>query len=241
MKESRLKDKIKQYLLRLFLAALIFVLLPVFPRQKQQDEFIDKKEWSRLTDGEDYTEHSKPFNPGCSGPEVPDGDGISPQNNLIIFQFFAYGGLVIILAVLIWYLISSRLISSDIFKRRQDNSKVSFEYAEKNLEAIDDREKLHDLLKKAIEYKNYGLAVRIRFVLLIRLMDERQLLKFRINKTNRHYIQDVGMHEVRNDFVRIVRLFERIWYGSREISEVEFASINQLFDRFSSKIPANEK
>lgn len=240
MKENRVSAKIKQYLQRLFLAALILFLLPVFPRQQDDDEFIDKKEWRQLTEGEDYTEHSKRWG-GCNRSFDSDITHSDPKTNMLFLQIFSYSALVLILAVLIWYLISHQLISIDGIKRRGRNDKVSFEFYEKNLEAIDDQGKLHELLKKAIDQKKYGLAVRIRFVLLIRHMDDRNLLQFSINKTNRHYIQDINTTAVKDDFVRIVRLFERVWYGGREVSEVEYNSINRLFDRFLTQIPIHEK
>lgn len=240
MKENRASGKIIQYLQRLFLAALILFLLPVFPRQQGEDEFIDKKEWHRLTEGEDYTEHSKSWG-GCDRKFDPDIPNPDPKTNMFFLQILAYSALVLILAVLIWYLIAKTLISFDGVKSRGGKGKMPFDYYENNLEAIDDDNKLQELLKDAIDQKKFGLAVRIRFVMLLRLMDDRKLLQFTINKTNRHYIQDVNSPGMREDFVRIVRLFERIWYGGREISEVEYASVNQLFDRFLTQIPMHEK
>lgn len=111
--------------------------------------------------------------------------------------------------------------------------------AEIRLETIE--ENLHEaemnaLIRQAIEQGQYALAIRLYFLAILKELSLMQAIRWKKNKTNREYLQELQNQPDRADFRRAARVFERIWYGNRAITAGEFRQVETPFAEFLHRL-----
>lgn len=230
-----------RYLLLIFLMLMISVRVSGLPQHDDKKAMLDEKEWQEMTDGKDYTETSRKYSPACSRQASNQEDLEKTFNFPAFFQILAYIMLIGILAALIWFLISSKIISVKSISRKKGRKDKDFELLDDDPENISDTEELKRLLQEALQQKMYAIAVRINFILLLRLLDERRMLRFQIDKTNGTYVNELSGSDHEHDFRKIVLVFEKVWYGDLPVGRMEFDAISGMFNRFTQKFEAHEK
>ena len=104
---------------------------------------------------------------------------------------------------------------------------VSINPEDENVEAdlLESKEWLalaHDLLNE----KKYRSVIRALFLASLASLSEKQLLKLEKNKSNRDYQKQVSFYGRRivnlpETFSQMVLMFEMIWYGNRQIEQLE--------------------
>ena len=93
-----------------------------------------------------------------------------------------------------------------------------------------------DLLKKAYTEKNYRLAVRILYLQTLKLLSEKSIINFQHDYTNLDYLSQVRPTTYYNDFFKITRHYEYVWYGKFDIQENAFNIIHNDFKNIQNKI-----
>lgn len=228
-----------RYLFLVFLAIIMTARISAWPRHEEKKAMLDEQEWQEMTDGKDYTETSREYSPACS--RRTNNQDLEKTFNLpAFFQILAYIMLIGILAALIWFLISNRIIKLKSSGKAGLQDK-DFDLIDEHLKEISDKEELKRLLQEALDNHQYALAVRIHFILLLRLLDEQRILRFQIDKTNGAYINELSGSEHQPDFRKIVLVFEKVWYGDLPVGRREFDAISRMFNRFTGIFEAHEK
>ncbi len=200
---------------------------------KHQDEVVDYQKWVEITEGKNYDEND----------DENDDDIIDPPEMKQFFQipeygqFFAYGILIVILAVLVYFLISEIILTKKIGIGFGHDKKISVHNFDDDLE----KPELDRLLQEALDQNLLHVAVRIRFLLLLRFLSEKKILRFKAGKTNRNYIDEMAQYGHHNDFMKIVLIFEKIWYGNIAVDQRDFVIISNLFNNFSQQFSEHEK
>lgn len=82
-------------------------------------------------------------------------------------------------------------------------------------------------LEKAINEENYRLAVRIYYILLLKILIEENLIKWEKRKTNIHYLLEMRGKKEWESFSRSINIYEWTWYGKNQIDL-------RVFNQFSS-------
>ena len=96
---------------------------------------------------------------------------------------------------------------------------------------------LPKLIKEAIHNKNYQLAVRYYYLLVLKNLVEKEIIVWQQEKTNEDYIKE--MHQkprLYADFKVITYLYDYVWYGDFEIPETDFFTTEKQFKDFITKI-----
>ena len=111
--------------------------------------------------------------------------------------------------------------------------------AEIRLETIE--ENLHEaemnpLIRQAIEQGQYALAIRLYFLAILKELSLMQAIRWKKNKTNREYLQELQNEPDHAEFSRTARIFERIWYGNRIITAGEFRQVEIPFAVFLRRL-----
>ncbi len=104
------------------------------------------------------------------------------------------------------------------------------EYSE-NIHEID----MDDELEKAINVRNYRLAVRLLYLKSLKQLNDAGLIKWEPNKTNNQYSLELQDFDQRLAFNTLTRQFEYIWYGEFNIDADVFGRISSLFKDFTVK------
>jgi len=93
------------------------------------------------------------------------------------------------------------------------------------------REELSNLAQQAEERGDYRLAVRFNYLLLLRMLDDKEFIHWKAEKTNNDFIIEMRNSKLSNDFENITRLYEYVWYGEFEIgSENAYLESKRQFD-----------
>lgn len=95
---------------------------------------------------------------------------------------------------------------------------------------------LQELVNQAIQAKNYRLAVRYYYLLILQKLTEKELIVWQQEKTNEDYIKEIQATKLHKDFADSTYLYDFVWYGNFDINEVEFAKAETLFSQLKNKI-----
>jgi Domain of unknown function (DUF4129) len=119
--------------------------------------------------------------------------------------------------------------------RKKNNNEIPYETLGENIHAID----FGDSIAEAVAQKNYRLAVRLYYLKALKELTDREMIDWRINKTNRSYVYELNSPTLRPDFERITLQFEYAWYGDFPVDETQFINIKNQFLTFSDSVLAN--
>jgi hypothetical protein len=134
------------------------------------------------------------------------------------------------IAVLVWFLIASDI---KLFRKKA-----------KTFQSPDDITITEDIfsinyeeeLQKAIVDQNYRLGVRLMYLHVLRLLSEKNIIEYKIERTNSDYLLQLFNTSYYKDFFRLTRNFEYVWYGKFDISPAAFEIIRQDHSKIKSRL-----
>lgn len=219
-------------LLSLFLAGIVSSVYG-------EDELSQKK-WEQLTKKLDYSQKEKAQKP-AKKEEAPSqrtsdyhysGGGSSFGNVGSLFMIIA---LVLLILLVVYMLVNAKSNPSLNAINKEIQEKI--ENIEEHIHDVD----LNDLFKKYVTNREFDLALRISFLMIIKDLSERHLIKWEKQKTNWEYHGELNGYDLKTGFGSMIKNFERIWYGEKAINEPEFVNINDEFDRFKTQLGVDAK
>ena len=133
-------------------------------------------------------------------------------------------------AVVIWF-----LVASDV---RLFRKKAISLLSEKDITLIEDIFSINydKELEKAVAENDYRLAVRLMYLNILRLFSERNIIQYKIEKTNSDYLMQLNNTPYYQDFFRLTRNFEYVWYGQFDISSAAFQMIRKDHTKLKSML-----
>lgn len=146
-----------------------------------------------------------------------------------IFEFFRSTigkGLVIFVVVLIVLLLVARAF--------QLNGRIFFSKKDKKLHLNDQHEDdyVPDNWEKEIadaaKAGNYRLALRHCYRYLLTSLQEKELIKYQVAKTNYQYVYELSGTNFHKPFMKLTRDYEYAWYGGFEINEDFYEGYYQM-------------
>ncbi len=140
---------------------------------------------------------------------------------LIIIASFA--------GVLIWYLADSNV---GLFRKK--NKMIESDVA------LQDDQDIFNInyqleIDKAIQQKNYRLAIRLMFLRMLKDLSEKKIIQYTQDKTNFDYLMQLHSTRYYDGFFRIARNYEFSWYGQFEVNENAFRIIQGDFNQFNNQ------
>ncbi len=139
------------------------------------------------------------------------------------FQIIPY----ILLGILLFLLIKFFLnVNSRALLFAKDNEAMVTLSEE---EHIIKNEDINQLIQKALKEKNYRLAIRYYYLLILKQMSDKELIKWELQKTNDDYINELEKQELKAPFSHITRLYDYIWYGDFPIDETKYLKAENKF------------
>ncbi len=150
------------------------------------------------------------------------------------FQILPY----ILLGILLFLLIKFFLnVNSRSLLYSKDNESVVSLSEE---EHIIKNEDINELIQKAIKDKNYRLAIRYYYLLILKQMSEKELINWELQKTNDDYINELEKEAIRAPFSHITRLYDFIWYGDFPIDETNYVKAENKFSALRKTLDIHE-
>lgn len=148
-------------------------------------------------------------------------------------QIILYGLAIAVIAFIIYKLLTGNLLKSD---KSEEFLTGKEELNEEDLHESD----LDRYLREAMNRKDYKLAVRIYYLIILKELSLRNLISWKKEKTNKDYLYEMSNREDYSSFHETTRLFEKIWYGDSDVSESQFLSISPVFKNFVEGIKRQE-
>ncbi|MCX8019305.1 MAG: hypothetical protein N2747_02280 [Chitinophagaceae bacterium] len=137
--------------------------------------------------------------------------------------------IIVTFFILLWiYLKETR---SGLFakpNRELKNEATDEEWEEKDLFSIPYEKVIH----KALNEKNYRLAIRYQFLKALKGISEAGVIKFRADKTNTACLFELINTTYYEPFGKLLRYYEYVWYGNLDISEEIYLKLENAFKQF---------
>ncbi len=192
---------------------------------------IDNADWEKAVDGLSYTEEKEEV-------KTTDAPNIKPRNPIINTspQFLQILLFIIIAAVLVFILL--KLFGKGLF----NNKKITVN-ATTTIQELEDRPMESDLerfLREAIEKRDYRLAIRIYFLILLKELHEKNFIEWKKNKTNMDYLSEVHSHPAYLQLSNNTLLYEFFWYGEKQLAEEQFNVVRVSFVDLINKLKGNK-
>lgn len=128
---------------------------------------------------------------------------------------------------LMWYLAGSNV---GLF-RKKDKKIVGGEEDEQMPEdifAINYQKEID----KAASLGNYRLAIRLMYLRVLKNLAEKEIIRYKQDRTNFDYLVQLHQTAHYNGFFRITRHYEYSWYGKFNVSDEAYGVIRTEFDHF---------
>ncbi len=181
---------------------------------------IDRSEWEKATEGLSYNEQKQ------EEEKIKEEKTRDWSFNLPISQQLAQIiGFGLIAALLVFILL--KLFGKGLF----GNKKVDV-IQKTILNELDERPMETDLerfLREALENRDYRLAIRIYYLMLLKILHDKNFIEWKRNKTNMDYLAEVYKHPSYARLSNNTIMYEFIWYGEKTIAKSQFDLISTSY------------
>ncbi|MDT0557240.1 DUF4129 domain-containing protein [Ichthyenterobacterium sp. W332] len=145
-------------------------------------------------------------------------------------EYIVYGLLGLgALYLLINFLLQSTATS--VF-RNPEKQIDGFKYIEENLKEIN----FENLIKDAINNKDYRLATRYLYLSSLKHLTNNNIIDWHYDKTNSDYITEIKDNSIKTLFKRISYIYDYVWYGEFPIDEAGFNTNSSDFKNLKKAV-----
>ncbi|PKA99494.1 uncharacterized protein DUF4129 [Flavobacteriaceae bacterium MAR_2009_75] len=106
-------------------------------------------------------------------------------------------------------------------------------------EHIIKNENIQKLINDAVATKNFRLAIRYYYLYVLRLLSEKELIVWELQKTNNDYLKEIELENLKHQFSKITHLYDYIWYGDFAIDESKFQRAEKEFQSLKLNLESN--
>ena len=152
----------------------------------------------------------------------------------LLNSFLGYLIIAVMIGLLIYIIINN---SSWIFLRKGDAgiSDAVLESDQEDIELID-----YDLLlHQALIQHDFRLAIRYKFLKILKTLQQAGMIEWHREKTNHQYLLEIP-EIYRNEFRQIIAFYEYTWYGQFATTENLYQKVNERVRLFREKISMPE-
>jgi hypothetical protein len=220
---------------RLILFIFLISLTASHAAQNDSTLKLTQPQWKDLSEGIDYTETYKEqeqekesdnsYNSSSSG---------SSSVDIGAFKYVLY---VLMFALVVFIVIK-------LFGNFKNNSAVESKVVEIDaLHEIEERMHeidLEELLKQALEARNFRLALRLNFLIIIKLLSQSGKINWAKEKTNWEYHTELQDKLLADQFKEIIQNFELFWYGEHTFTELDYHSSEPVYRALQKKLKPHE-
>ena len=137
----------------------------------------------------------------------------SSETYFTVMDYVYYGLMIIALILIIRGLIKAD--RRGLIFGKVNNKILTGTESEEDLSSTD----FDELIRSAIETKNYKLAIRYLYLKSLYLLANQGIIELNDNKTNYQYLNEIKNSRIAKAFQDTTRLFEWAWYGEFPVDE----------------------
>ena len=145
----------------------------------------------------------------------------------VLLWFIIIGGFA---GFIMWYLANSNI---GLFRKKS----IMIDTGEEETETRDIFSIQYRMeIEKAVANSNYRFAVRLMYLQLLKDLSERNIILYKLEKTNFEYLLQLVSTKFHHDFFRVTRSYEYCWYGQFEINADAYQVIKNDFKNLEQKL-----
>lgn len=204
-----------KYLRLHILFMLISLSLSIAAQEARSDGpslSTDSVAWQEAIDGRVYLEESDPDLESIDRPEID-------------LDWLKYPLVFILIGIVVFLLVKILDGKSNQKVPSEEMMIQSLEQMEETIGSAD----LGALLQQAIEQARFRLALRIRYLMVLKDLDEKGWIQHHKDKTNRTYVRELADQPIQEEFKNLTRLFERVWYGESAFTARDYTRVEVFF------------
>lgn len=212
--------------------------------QNQADSVWTTEQWQRATQGLEY----KPKEEKKKEEEEVDPIQIDEENDsksfgqwLAEFLTGALGKFIVIILVFVLLLLIILRVMNGKVRNRDSTVKEALGFALRNIEDDLENAELNSVIDEAEKAEDYKTAVRLHYLGVIKELHTQQIIRWKKDKTNRDYLNEVREKAWYADFRDLTLAYEIVWYGDTTIGVPEYTTLKKVFDRFNQQITNGAK
>lgn len=168
----------------------------------------------------------------------PKQDNSSPILEAIFkaIVFFLQTIFPFLLGAFVLYLILKFAFGFDFKGFRKKSKEISI--TEKLLQEDEDIADLdlEALLNNAIKENNYRLAIRYYYLLILKQLSVKKIIKYDKDKTNSEYEFEITNQKLRKEFSYLSYIYAYVWYGEFSLDENDFKSAKDKYQTFLNSL-----
>ncbi len=157
----------------------------------------------------------------------------APSYIAFFLKYIPYVLLGLLLFLLIRFFIKANT-KNILFAKNNEGSVLLSEE-----ERIIKTEDIQGLIKQALDNSNYRLSIRYYYLYLLKLLTERELIAWELQKTNEDYLKELAPSTLKPLFQKVTFLYDYIWYGEFAIDREGYNRAKTNFDQLKKSIVAN--
>lgn len=122
-------------------------------------------------------------------------------------------------------------------------------FSNKNKNKLNVSEHLEDIhsidyekmIEEAIANKNYRYAIRLNYLKSLKYLSDKEIINWKLDKTNREFLREIKLNNLKSEFEKITTDFESIWYGGFEIDYSAYINLQNSYSDFNSSLQVIQK
>jgi hypothetical protein len=220
-----------QFNIKLLIAFVVFCIFIIgtyknVNASKNDSLQLNETKWKRISENVDYSENY--LESSNKSQKANKNYSFNWLKSDLIQNIFT----IVILGLLVFLLF--KIIKHSIFSlNKKIGQNNTYQVLNENT-AINDLD-LQEILKEVLSENNYKLAIRIRFLMILKFLLEKEYIKWEIDKTNIDYLNEMQNKREYADFEYLVLIYERIWFSDVDVNLNDFNILNVYFSNFISK------
>ena len=141
-----------------------------------------------------------------------------------------------LLGIAIVFIILKTFLGTEIgfwnFKKSKSKVAEKLIYEDEDIHETD----IDGLLQKAIDNKDYRLAIRYYYLSVLKTLSNKKLIDYHKDKTNSEYLFEIEDTNTRKHFSYLSYVYSYIWYGEFPIDETNFKLAESKYQSFKTSL-----
>ncbi len=139
---------------------------------------------------------------------------------------------IILITLLLFFVL--KILGINPFLKKSDNNNLQFslEEIEDNLDKI----QLDPYIEEALKNKDYRLAIRLYYLMIIQRLAFKDKIIWKKYKTNKHYLNEMRSVDSYKEFSNLTQDYERIWFSEMLFQKNEYDFFQPKFVQYLHSI-----
>ena len=95
---------------------------------------------------------------------------------------------------------------------------------------------LDEKIQQALAAKDHRMAVRYMYLKALKLLNEKQWIRYHADGTNYEYVNQMSGRKQANEFGYLTRIYDYVWYGEFAVTQEQFDIVYKNFSHFYNAV-----